>query len=55
MGYGLFGLRSGEAARLNRIMLLGHAAFGIGIGLRAPYFAGRRPGPLSQGSGPSPT
>jgi hypothetical protein len=45
MGYGLFGLRSGEAARINRIMLLGHAAFGIGIGLWAPYFAGRRPGP----------
>ncbi len=42
MGYGWFGLRSGEAARLNRIMLLGHTAFGVGIGLWAPYFAGRR-------------
>jgi hypothetical protein len=44
MGYGWFGLRSGEAARINRIMLLGHTAFGIGMGLWAPYFAGRRPG-----------
>ena len=43
MGYGWFGLRSGEAARIGRIMLLGHAAFGVGIGLSAPYFAGRRP------------
>ncbi|HEX7495394.1 MAG TPA: DUF2938 family protein [Candidatus Limnocylindrales bacterium] len=42
LGYGWFGLRSGEAARLNRTMLLGHTAFGIGIGLWAPYFA--RPG-----------
>lgn len=38
LGYGWFGLRSGEAARLNRTMLLGHTAFGIGIGLWAPYF-----------------
>jgi hypothetical protein len=45
MGYGWFGLRSGDAARLNRIMLLGHAAFGIGIGLWAPRFAARRPRP----------
>ena len=43
MGYGWFGLRSGEAARIGRIMLLGHTAFGMGIGLWAPYFAGRRP------------
>jgi hypothetical protein len=43
MGYGWFGLRSGEAARLNRMMVLGHTAFGIGIGLWAPYFAGRQP------------
>jgi hypothetical protein len=42
MGYGWFGLRSGEAARINRIMLLGHTAFGVGIGLWAPRFAGRR-------------
>jgi hypothetical protein len=41
-GYGWFGLRSGEAARLNRIMLLGHTAFGVGIGLWAPRFARRR-------------
>ena len=43
MGYGLCGLRSGEAARLDRIMLLGHIAFGVGIGLWAPRFAERRP------------
>ena len=42
MGYGWFGLRSGEAARINRIMLLGHTAFGVGIGLWAPRFAERR-------------
>ena len=42
MGYGWFGLRSGEAVRVNRIMLLGHTAFGVGIGLWAPRFAGRR-------------
>ena len=45
MGYGWFGLRSGEAARINRIMLLGHAAFGIGIGLWAPRLAKGRPRP----------
>ncbi len=39
MGYGWFGRRSGDAARLGRIMLLGHAAFGVGIGLWAPRFA----------------
>jgi len=32
-GIGLFGLRSGEAARLARIMLFGHTVFGAGIGL----------------------
>jgi hypothetical protein len=42
MGYGWFGLRSGEAVRVNRIMLLGHAAFGVGLGLWAPRFAERR-------------
>jgi hypothetical protein len=42
MGYGWFGLRSGEAERINRIMLLGHTAFGVGIGLWAPRFARRR-------------
>ena len=45
MGYGVFGLRSGDAARLGRIMLLGHAAFGLGIGLWAPRFAKRGPRP----------
>ena len=45
LGYGWFGLRSGEAARLDRIMLLGHTAFGVGIGLWAPRFAERRPRP----------
>jgi len=40
MGYGWFGLRSGEAVRLNRIMLVGHIAFGVGIGLWA---RGRNP------------
>jgi len=43
MGYGAFGLRSGDAARIGRIMLLGHAAFGLGIGLWAPRFAKRAP------------
>ncbi len=33
MGYGCCGARSGEAARLLRVMILGHAAFGVGIGL----------------------
>jgi hypothetical protein len=33
LGYGWLGLRSGEAARMTRIMLIGHTAFGIGIGL----------------------
>lgn len=32
-GYGWFGLRSDEASRMIRIMLLGHIAFGGGIGL----------------------
>jgi hypothetical protein len=41
MGYGPFGLRSGDATRLGRIMLLGHTAFGVGIGLWAPCFARR--------------
>jgi hypothetical protein len=31
---------SGEAGRLNRIMLVGHIAFGVGIGLSA---GGRSP------------
>lgn len=41
MGYGFSGLRSGEAGRLLRIMLVGHLAFGVGIGLWAPRFAER--------------
>ena len=41
MGYGWFGRRSGEAGRIGRIMLVGHIAFGIGIGVWAPRFAGR--------------
>ena len=45
MGYGAFGLRSGDAARLGRIMLLGHTAFGIGIGLWAPRLARGGPRP----------
>ncbi len=45
LGYGWFGLRSGEAARLDRIMLVGHTAFGVGIGLWAPRFAKRRSRP----------
>jgi hypothetical protein len=45
MGYGWAGLRSGDAARLVRIMLLGHVAFGVGIGLGASCFAERRPRP----------
>ena len=45
MGYGWFGLRSGDAARLGRIMLLGHIAFGVGIGVWAPRFAGGHPKP----------
>jgi hypothetical protein len=44
LGYGCLGLRSGEAARLNRTMLVGHAAFGIGIGLWSLFFARRRRG-----------
>ncbi len=45
MGYGWLALRSAETARLNRIMLLGHAAFGVGIGIWAPRFVERRPRP----------
>jgi hypothetical protein len=43
MGYGWLGLGSGDAARLNRIMILGHVAFGVGIGLWAPRVAERKP------------
>ena len=37
MGYGCCGRRSGDARRLGSIMLLGHAAFGAGIGLWTAY------------------
>lgn len=36
MGYGWCGTRSGEAARIRRIMLIGHAAFGVAIALWVP-------------------
>ena len=56
MGYGWFGLRSGDSARLDRIMLLGHTAFGVGIGLWAPRFAERRPSrSVSRGPGCLPS
>ena len=45
LGYGWFGLRTGDAARIDRIMLLGHTAFGIGMGLSARRFAGPRSRP----------
>jgi hypothetical protein len=35
MGYGPAGTRSGEATRMTRTMLVGHVAFGAGIGLWA--------------------
>ena len=42
LGYGPLGLRSGEAAKLGRIMLVGHTAFGVGIGLGAAHLAAQR-------------
>ena len=42
LGYGPAGLRSGEAARLARIMLVGHSAFGAGIGLGTALLVARR-------------
>jgi hypothetical protein len=33
MGYGLGGRRSADARRMRAVMLLGHTAFGVGIGL----------------------
>jgi hypothetical protein len=42
LGYGAAGLRSGEAARLARIMLVGHTAFGAGIGLGTALMVERR-------------
>lgn len=43
LGYGPLGLRTGDAARIDRIMLLGHTAFGVGIAMWAPRFVERRP------------
>jgi hypothetical protein len=40
-GIGVFALRSGEAARVARIMLLGHTVFGAGIGLWTALLRGR--------------
>jgi len=37
MGYGCCGRHSGDARRLGSIMLLGHTAFGAGIGLWTAY------------------
>ena len=42
LGYGPLGLRSGEAPRLARIMLIGHAAFGVGIGVGSLLLVPRR-------------
>ena len=41
MGYGCCARRSGDSARLVRIMLLGHTAFGAGIGLWSVLVRGR--------------
>ena len=43
MGYGCCGIRSGEAARMLRVMLLGHVAFGAGIGLWTAVLGLTRP------------
>jgi hypothetical protein len=40
-GLGPFGVRSGELARLVRIMLFGHTVFGAGIGLWTALLRGR--------------
>jgi hypothetical protein len=37
MGYGCCGRHSGDARRVRSIMLLGHTAFGAGIGLWTGY------------------
>jgi len=41
-GYGCCGLRSGDAARTARVMLLGHTVFGAAIGAWASVLGGRR-------------
>lgn len=49
-GYGCCGRRSDDAARLARVMLMGHTVFGAGIGIWASWLTRRR----SEGrSGPS--
>jgi hypothetical protein len=45
IAYGLFGHRSSDAARVIPITLIGHTAFGVGIGLTEPCFTVRRPRP----------
>jgi hypothetical protein len=42
LGYGPLGVRSGEAGRLIRVMLVGHLAFGAGIGIWGRRLAGRQ-------------
>ena len=44
MGYGWSGSDPVRPGGSLRIMLVGHIAFGVGIGLWAPRFAERRPG-----------
>jgi hypothetical protein len=43
LGYGPFGLRSGDAARIDAIMLIGHVAFGMGIGWSVAFLGPRHP------------
>ncbi len=43
LGYGVFGRHSGEAGRIVRIMLVGHAAFGLGIGIGSALLPVDRP------------
>jgi hypothetical protein len=45
MGYGICGRRSGDARRLFALMLVGHAAFGAGIGLWRAVLSARPPAP----------
>lgn len=42
-GYGWFGRRSDDAAKLTRIMVLGHTAFGAGIGIWTEVLLRRAP------------
>jgi len=41
MGYGCCGRRQAERANMLRLMLLGHIAFGVGIGLWTRVLAGQ--------------